>query len=163
MTGFVNALAILIFMAQLPELDPSRVGPLTYPLVVLSLAIIYLFPRLTKAVPSPLVTIIVLTALTLLMGRNVRTVGDMGELPDTLPVFLLPDVPLTFGTLRIIFPFSAAVAVVVILESLMTQNLVDELTDTSSSRNQSASAKASPTSPPASSAARRVAPSSGSR
>jgi SulP family sulfate permease len=136
MTGFVNALAILIFMAQLPELDPSRVGPLTYALVALSLAIIYLFPRLTKAVPSPLVTIIVLTALTMAMGWDVRTVGDMGELPDTLPVFLLPDVPLTFETLRIIFPYSAAVAVVGLLESLMTQNLVDELTDTPSSRNQ---------------------------
>ena len=136
MTGFVNALAILIFMAQLPELDPSRVGPLTYALVALSLAIIYLFPRVTKAVPSPLVTIIVLTALTLLMGWDVRTVGDMGELPDTLPMFLLPDVPLTLETLAIIFPYSAAVAVVGLLESLMTQNLVDELTDTTSSRNQ---------------------------
>ncbi|MEY8838535.1 SulP family inorganic anion transporter [Cribrihabitans sp. XS_ASV171] len=136
MTGFVNALAILIFIAQLPELDPTKVPPMNYALVAGGLAIIYLFPRLTKAVPSPLVTIIVLTVLTVLMGWDVRTVGDMGALPDTLPVFLIPDIPLTFETLSIIFPYSVAVAVVGLLESLMTQQIVDDLTDTSSDRNQ---------------------------
>jgi SulP family sulfate permease len=136
MTGFVNALAILIFMAQLPELDPSKVPPLTYLLVALGLAIIYLFPRITKAVPSPLVTIIVLTILAVALGLDVRTVGDMGELPDTLPVFLIPDIPLNFETLQIIFPYSLAVAVVGLLESLMTQQIVDDLTDTNSDRNQ---------------------------
>ena len=136
MTGFVNALAILIFMAQLPELDPSRVTWLTYALVAAGLAIIYLFPYITKAIPSPLVTIIVLTALTLAFGWDVRTVGDMGALPDTLPVFLIPDIPLTFETLRIIFPYALAVAIVGLLESLMTQNIVDDLTDTKSDRNQ---------------------------
>ncbi len=136
MTGFVNALAILIFLAQLPELDPTRVTWLTYALVAAGLAIIYLFPYLTKAIPSPLVTIVVLTALTMTFGWDVRTVGDMGALPDTLPVFLLPDVPLTFQTLQIIFPYALAVAVVGLLESLMTQTLVDDLTDTKSDRNQ---------------------------
>ncbi len=138
MTGFVNALAILIFMAQLPELNPANLGVtwLTYVLTAAGLAIIYLFPRITKAVPSPLVTIIVLTILVVVMGWDVRTVGDMGELPDTLPVFLIPQIPFTFQTLVIIFPFSAAVAVVGLLESLMTQNIVDDLTDTKSSRNQ---------------------------
>ncbi|MDP5305516.1 SulP family inorganic anion transporter [Paracoccus spongiarum] len=136
MTGFVNALAILIFMAQLPELDPRVVGPLTYVLVAAGLAIIYLFPLLSKAVPSPLVTIIVLTTLTLALGLDVRTVGDMGALPDTLPVFLIPDIPLTLETLAIILPYAVAVAIVGLLESLMTQNLVDELTDTRSDRNQ---------------------------
>ena len=136
MTGFVNALAILIFMAQLPELDPARVTWLTYLLVAAGLAIIYLFPRLSRAVPSPLVTIIVLTALTMTFGWDVRTVGDMGALPDTLPVFLIPDVPLTLETLWIILPYSTAIAVVGLLESLMTQNLVDDLTDTKSDRNQ---------------------------
>lgn len=136
MTGFVNALAILIFMAQLPELDPSKVPPLTYGLVALGLAIIYLFPRLTKAVPSPLVTIIILTILTVVLGLEVRTVGDMGELPDTLPVFLIPNIPLNFETLQIIFPYSLGVAVVGLLESLMTQQIVDDLTDTNSDRNQ---------------------------
>ena len=136
MTGFVNALAILIFVAQLPELDPSRVPLLTFALVAGGLAIIYLFPRLTKAIPSPLVTIVVLTALTIWFGWDVRTVGDMGALPDTLPVFLIPDIPLTFETLQIIFPYSVAVAVVGLLESLMTQQIVDDLTDTPSNRNQ---------------------------
>ncbi|MFC4667178.1 SulP family inorganic anion transporter [Seohaeicola nanhaiensis] len=134
MTGFVNALAILIFMAQLPEL--IGVPLLTYPLVAFGLAIIYLFPLITRAIPSPLVTIVVLTTLSLIFGWDVRTVGDMGELPDTLPVFLIPDIPLTFETLTIIFPYAAAVAVVGLLESLMTANIVDDLTDTTSDRNQ---------------------------
>jgi SulP family sulfate permease len=134
MTGFVNALAILIFLAQTPEL--IGVPWMTYPMIAAGLAIIYLFPRLTRVVPSPLVSIVVLTALTVAFGWDVRTVGDMGALPDTLPVFLLPQVPLTFETLRIILPYAAAVAVVGLLESLLTQNLVDELTDTTSDRNQ---------------------------
>jgi len=136
MTGFVNALAILIFMAQLPELDPARVTWLTYALVAAGLAIIYLFPYVTKAIPSPLVTILVLTALTLAFDWDVRTVGDMGALPDTLPVFLIPQIPLTLETLWIILPYSLAIAVVGLLESLMTQTLVDDLTDTKSDRNQ---------------------------
>src|SRR6056297_3578996 len=136
MTGFVNALAILIFMAQLPELDPRDVTWLTYVLVAAGLAIIYLFPLLTTAIPSPLVTIVVLTALVFALGLDVRTVGDMGALPDTLPVFLIPDIPLNFETLAIIFPYSVAVAVVGLLESLMTQSIVDDLTDTKSDRNQ---------------------------
>ncbi|MDF1802298.1 SulP family inorganic anion transporter [Thalassovita sp.] len=134
MTGFVNALAILIFMAQLPEL--IGVPWLTYVMVAAGLGIIYLFPLVTKAIPSPLVCILVLTTLSLTMGLDLRTVGDMGDLPDTLPIFLLPDIPLTFETLMIILPYSAAVAAVGLLESLMTQNLVDELTDTTSSKNQ---------------------------
>nr|WP_111300459.1 SulP family inorganic anion transporter [Paracoccus saliphilus] len=138
MTGFVNALAILIFMAQLPELDLNMPGVtwFTYLLVAAALAIIYLFPLVTKAIPSPLVTIVVLTALALIFGWDVRTVGDMGALPDTLPVFLLPNVPLNLETLQIILPYAFAVAIVGLLESLMTQNLVDELTDTRSNRNQ---------------------------
>ena len=134
MTGFVNALAILIFLTQLPEL--TGVPWLTYPMVAAGLAIIYLFPLVTRAVPSPLVTIIVLTLVAVAFGWDVRTVGDMGALPDTLPMFLIPDVPLTLETLRIILPYAAAVAVVGLLESLMTQNIVDELTDTPSDRNQ---------------------------
>jgi sulfate permease, SulP family len=136
MTGFVNALAILIFMAQLPELDPGVVTWLTYVLVGVGFAIIYLFPLLTKAIPSPLVTIVVLTALVMVFDWDVRTVGDMGALPDTLPVFLIPQIPLTVETLTIILPYSIAVAIVGLLESLMTQNIVDDLTDTKSDRNQ---------------------------
>jgi sulfate permease, SulP family len=133
-TGFVNALAILIFMAQLPEL--IGVPWLTYVMVAAGLAIIYLFPHLTRAIPSPLVCIVVLTAVTIGFGFDVRTVGDMGELPSTLPVFLLPEIPLTLDTLLIILPYSAAVAIVGLLESLMTAQIVDDLTDTPSDRNQ---------------------------
>jgi SulP family sulfate permease len=134
MTGFVNALAILIFMAQLPEL--IGVTWMTYVLVAVGLAIIYLFPLLTKAVPSPLVAIVVLTAVSIGLGLDVRTVGNMGELPADLPAFLLPDVPLTLETLRIILPVSATLAVVGLLESLMTAQIVDELTDTGSAKNR---------------------------
>ncbi|MCV6825850.1 MULTISPECIES: SulP family inorganic anion transporter [Halocynthiibacter] len=138
MTGFVNALAILIFLAQLPELNPATLGvnTMTYIMVAGGLAIIYLFPYITTAVPSPLVTIVVLTTLALVLDIDVRTVGDMGALPDTLPVFLIPDIPLNFETLQIILPVSAAIAVVGLLESLMTAQLVDDLTDTVSDKNQ---------------------------
>ena len=136
MTGFVNALAILIFIAQLPELDPRSVTWITFPLVAGGLAIIYLLPMLTRAIPSPLVTIVVLTTLAWALGLDVRVVGDMGALPDTLPVFLIPNIPLNLETLLIILPYSVAVAVVGILESLMTQNIVDDLTDTGSNRDQ---------------------------
>ncbi|WP_205758582.1 SulP family inorganic anion transporter [Qingshengfaniella alkalisoli] len=134
MTGFVNALAILIFMAQLPEL--TGVTWLTYVMVAAGLAIIYLFPRITTAIPSPLITIVVLTTLSMVLDLDVRVVGDMGELPSTLPVFLIPDIPLTFETLKIIFPVAAAIAVVGLLESLMTAQLVDDLTDTPSDKNR---------------------------
>jgi len=134
MTGFVNALAILIFMAQLPEL--INVPWLTYVMLAAGLAIIYLLPVITKMVPSPLVCIIVLTAVSMYMGLDIRTVGDMGELPSTLPVFLIPDIPLNLETLRIILPYSAAVAAVGLLESLMTATIVDELTDTTSDKNR---------------------------
>lgn len=134
MTGFVNALAILIFMAQLPEL--IGVPWLTYVMVAAGLAIIYLFPFLTKSIPSPLVCIVVLTGIAIYFGFDVRTVGDMGELPSTLPVFLIPDIPLNLETLTIILPYSAAVAAVGLLESLMTASIVDEFTDTTSDKNQ---------------------------
>jgi len=134
MTGFVNALAILIFLAQIPEL--TGVPMLTYVMVAAGLAIIYLLPMVTKAVPSPLVCILVLTAVSLMLGFDLRTVGDMGELPSTLPVFLIPDIPLNLETLMIILPYSVAVAAVGLLESLMTATIVDELTDTPSDKKQ---------------------------
>jgi sulfate permease, SulP family len=134
MTGFVNALAILIFLAQLPEL--INVSNLTYVMVAAGLGIIYILPMFTKAIPSPLICIIVLTSASIFMGLDVRTVGDMGELPSTLPVFLIPDIPLTLETLWIILPYSAGIAAVGLLESLMTASVVDELTDTKSDKNQ---------------------------
>ena len=133
-TGFVNALAILIFMAQIPEL--TGVDWPVYAMTAAGLAIIYLFPYLTRAVPSPLVAIVLLTAVAGVLGLELRTVGDMGQLPDTLPVFLLPQVPLNLETLRIILPVSATLAVVGLLESLMTASLIDDLTDTNSNKNR---------------------------
>ncbi|CAH1209686.1 putative sulfate transporter YbaR [Candidatus Nitrotoga sp. BS] len=133
-TGFVNALAILIFLAQLPEL--TNVSWHVYAMTAAGLAIIYLFPYITKAVPSPLVAIVALTAVTIGLGLDIRTVGDMGRLPDSLPIFLLPDVPLNFETLWIIFPVSATLAIVGLLESMMTASIVDDLTDTSSNKNR---------------------------
>ena len=133
-TGFVNALAILIFMAQLPEL--TNVGWQVYAMTAAGLGIIYGLPYITKAVPSPLVTIVLLTGVSVYLGLDIRTVGDMGELPNSLPVFLMPDVPLNWETLRIILPYSVTLMVVGLLESLMTATIVDEMTDTKSNKNR---------------------------
>nr|WP_231955761.1 SulP family inorganic anion transporter [Occultella aeris] len=136
MVGFVNALAILIFIAQLPHL--LGVTWIVYPLLAVGIAIIVLFPRLTKVVPAPLVAIVVLTAFTVLAGVTVPTVGDEGELPESLPSLLFPDVPLSFETLRIIAPFALAMALVGLLESLLTAKLVDDVTDTHSNKTREA-------------------------
>jgi len=133
-TGFVNALAILIFMAQLPQL--TNVGWQTYAMVAGGLAIIYLFPRLTRTVPSPLVAILVLSAISIGFGVPVNTVGDMGHLPEGLPSFALPAVPLTLDTLRIILPYSITMAAVGLLESLLTAQIVDDMTETDSDKRQ---------------------------
>ncbi|MBC5852231.1 SulP family inorganic anion transporter [Vibrio metschnikovii] len=136
-TGFVNALAILIFMAQLPEL--TNVTWHVYVMTLAGLGIIYLFPYVPvigKMLPSPLVCIITLTIIAISFGIDIRTVGDMGDLPDTLPIFLWPDVPLNLDTLMIILPYSAGLAVVGLLESMMTATIVDDLTDTDSDKNR---------------------------
>lgn len=136
-TGFVNALAILIFMAQLPEL--IGMGWQVYAMTAAGLGIIYLLPLVPvvgKIVPSPLICILVLTVVAITLGLDIRTVGDLGELPDTLPIFLWPDVPLTFETLAIIFPYAAGLAAVGLLESMMTATIVDDLTDTNSDKNR---------------------------
>ncbi|MBU0860237.1 MAG: SulP family inorganic anion transporter, partial [Alphaproteobacteria bacterium] len=134
MTGFVNALAILIFMAQLPELVGMSWE--TYAMIAAGLGIIYLFPYITKAVPSPLVCIVVLSGLSLILNVDVRTVGDLGALPSSLPVFLIPDIPFNLETLWIIAPYSIAVAAVGLLESLLTASIVDQMTDTKSDKNR---------------------------
>ncbi len=136
-TGFVNALAILIFMAQLPEL--TNVTWHVYAMTAAGLGIIYLFPYVPyigKMLPSPLVCIVALTAFAMFVGLDIRNVGDMGDLPSTLPVFLWPDVPWNLETLVIVFPYAAALTVVGLLESMMTETIVDDLTDTTSNRNQ---------------------------
>lgn len=132
--GFVNALAILIFMAQLPEFKGA--GWEMYAMVAAGLGIIYLFPYITKAVPSPLVAIVLLTIFAIATGMDIRTVGDMGDLPDTFPVFLIPNIPFNLETLKIILPYSITLTAVGLLESLMTAVIVDDLTDTQSSKNQ---------------------------
>ena len=137
--GFVNALAILIFMAQLPEL--TNVTWHVYALTAVGLGIIYLFPyvpKIGKILPSPLVTIVALTVFVYFTGVDVRNVGDMGALPDTLPIFLLPNIPFNFETLQIILPYSVALAVVGLLESFMTTTIVDELTDTKGDKTKEA-------------------------
>jgi SulP family sulfate permease len=121
-------------MAQLPEL--TNVTWHVYAMTAAGLGIIYLFPYITKAIPSPLVTIVVLTAVALFLDLDIRTVGDMGQLPDSLPIFLIPDIPLNFETFAIIFPYSLTLMVVGLLESLMTATIVDDLTDTTSNKNR---------------------------
>lgn len=132
--GFVNALAILIFTAQLTHFEGQ--GLIMYILVAVTLAIIYLFPRLTKSIPSALVAIIIVSIITVAAGFNVKTVGDMGDFPTTLPFFHLPNIPLNLETFMIIFPYALTLAVVGILESLMTATIVDEMTETSSDKNK---------------------------
>ncbi|CDZ47833.1 Antisigma-factor antagonist, STAS [Neorhizobium galegae bv. orientalis] len=134
MTGFVNSLAILIFIAQIPQL--INVPGVTYVLIAVALAVIYLFPYVTKVVPSPLVAIVVVTVVALVFDINVHTVADLGEMPTSLPAFGWPQVPLTFETLQIIFPYSVALAAVGLLESLLTAQIVDDMTDTTSSKSQ---------------------------
>lgn len=134
MVGFVNSLAILIFLAQLPHL--FGVPWLVYPMIAVGLLIIVGLPKLTTAVPAPLVAIVVLTTVTLVFALHVPNVGDEGELPSTLPIPLLPDVPLTLETLRIIAPYALAMALVGLLESLLTAKLVDDITDTHSDKTR---------------------------
>ncbi len=136
MLGFVNALAILIFSAQLPQLE--NVPALVYLLVLAGLAIIYGMPYISKVIPSPLIAIVVLTGFSITMGWDVPTVGDMGTLPSTLPGLFIPTVPLTFETIEIILPYALALSLVGLLESFLTANVIDDLTDTSSKKNQEA-------------------------
>ncbi|WIV44719.1 SulP family inorganic anion transporter [Glutamicibacter nicotianae] len=134
MVGFVNALAILIFMSQVPEL--LGVPWLVYPLTALGLLIVFGLPKLTTAIPAPLVAIVVLTLITVFASLAVPTVGDKGELPESLPALFFPNVPLNFETLQILFPYALAMAFVGLLESLMTAKLVDDVTDTHSNKTR---------------------------
>ena len=136
MIGYINALAVLIFLAQLPQL--TDVPYAVYIITALSLCIIYILPRFTKAVPSPLVALAVMTIAAINLGLDVPTVGDMGELPTAPPVFALPQVPFNLETLRIIFPYSFTLAIVGLIASFLTASLVDDFTDTPSDKNQEA-------------------------
>ena len=136
MIGYINALAVLLFLAQLPQL--TDVPPMVYVLTLLSLGIIYILPRFTKVVPSPLVALAVMTIAAIALRLDVPTVGDMGELPTAPPIFALPQVPFTLETLQIILPYSLTLAVVGLLASFLTASLVDDFTDTPSDKNQEA-------------------------
>ncbi|WP_372868923.1 SulP family inorganic anion transporter, partial [Planomicrobium okeanokoites] len=127
MIGFVNALAILIFMAQVPHF--LGINTITYVFVAITLAIVYIVPRFFKAIPAPLIALVLLTAVAIYSGFEMRTVGDLGTISQTLPAFLLPNVPFNLETLMIILPYSLALAVVGLLETLLTANIVDDMTD----------------------------------
>lgn len=135
-TGFVNALAILIFMAQLPQLMGENFTITTYAMVAAGLAMIYGIPYITKAVPAPLVAIILIAAVSIYFKLDVTTVGDTGKLPDSLPWFHIPQIPITWETLQIIAPYSLAMAAVGLLESLLTASIVDDMTETRSDKKR---------------------------
>jgi len=132
--GFVNALAILIFMAQIPHFKGE--SWLMYAMVAGTLAIVYLFPKITKAIPSPLVAIIVMTAITAYTGINIRTVGDMGNITRALPIFHIPSIPFSLNTLTIIFPYAVTLSLVGIMESLLTATILDDMTDSKSDKSK---------------------------
>ena len=136
MIGFVNALAILIFMAQVPHF--IGISTMTYVFVAITLAIIYLIPRFIKTIPAPLIAIIVLTTVAIYSNFELRTVGDLGLITKSLPEFFIPNVPLNFETLAIIFPYSIALSIVGLLETLLTSSIVDDMTDTDSDKNREA-------------------------
>ncbi|MCQ4086443.1 SulP family inorganic anion transporter [Saccharibacillus sp. JS10] len=136
MIGFVNALAILIFMAQVPHFLGSSV--LTYIFVAVTLLIVYMLPRFFKVIPAPLIAIVVLTAAAIFGSLNLKTVGDLGIITQSLPQFLIPDIPLTWETLKIIFPYSISLAIVGLVESLLTASIVDDMTGTDSEKNKEA-------------------------
>lgn len=137
MIGFVNSLAILIFMAQMPHL--FGISKMTYVFVIITLAMVYILPRFIKSIPAPLIAIIALTSISMYFNFDLRTVGDLGNISKSLPSFMIPHVPLTLQTLKIIFPFSLAMSVVGLLESLLTASIVDDMTDTESDKNKEAS------------------------
>jgi SulP family sulfate permease len=136
MIGFVNSLAILIFMAQVPNF--IEISNLTYIFVAITLAIVYIVPRFIKSIPAPLIAIVSLTAVTIFMKLDLRTVGDLGNITKSFPKFFIPDVPVSFETIKIIFPYSIALAIVGLLETLLTSSIVDDMTDTESDKNKEA-------------------------
>ncbi|KGR79297.1 SulP family inorganic anion transporter [Ureibacillus manganicus] len=136
MIGFVNSLAILIFMAQVPHF--LGISNMTYVFVAITLILVYTLPRFIKVIPAPLIAIVALTAIAIFSGIELRTIGDLGNITQTLPSFIIPDVPFTFETLKIIFPFSLSLAIVGLVESLLTSRIVDDMTATESNKNQEA-------------------------
>lgn len=136
MLGFVNALGIMIFMSQLPYLIGGTIP--TYMYAIVTLLLVYIIPRFIKSIPAPLIAIILMTTIAIWSGVSLQTIGDLGTMPSTLPAFLLPDIPLTLETLFIILPYAFALSIVGLLESLLTAQVLDEMTDTKSDKNKEA-------------------------
>lgn len=136
MLGFLNALGIMIFMTQMPYLIGASV--MTYVFAGVTLVLIYLIPRFIKVIPAPLITIVVMTSIALISGVNLQSVGDLGTMPNTLPTFFFPDIPLSFETLKIVLPYSLALSIVGLLESLLTSQVLDDMTDTPSNMHREA-------------------------
>src|SRR5699024_5177090 len=136
MLGFVNALGIMIFITQMPYLIGFNM--MTYVFAIVTLILVYVIPRFLKTIPAPLVAIVIMTAIALVSGVKLQTIGDLGTMPNTLPTFLLPNIPLTFETLKIILPYSLALSIVGLLESLLTSQVLDDMTDTESNKNKEA-------------------------
>ena len=136
MLGFVNALGIMIFITQLPYLIGG--GVLTYVFAIVTLILVYAIPRFITVIPAPLIAIVVMTAIALFSGVKLQSIGDLGTMPNSLPIFFLPDIPLNFETLKIILPYALALSVVGLLESLLTSQVLDDMTDTSSNKNTEA-------------------------
>ncbi|MEK3975221.1 SulP family inorganic anion transporter [Psychrobacillus sp. FSL K6-1267] len=136
MIGFVNSLAILIFMAQVPHF--IGISTMTYIFVGITLILVYTLPRFVKVIPAPLIAIVILTIIAIYSGLDLKTIGDLGNITQTLPFFFLPDVPLNFETLQIIFPYSIALAIVGLVESLLTSQIIDDMTATESDKNKEA-------------------------
>lgn len=136
MLGFVNALGIMIFITQMPYLLGSNI--MTYVFAIVTLILVYVIPRFIKSIPAPLIAIVVMTIIALASGVKLQSIGDLGTMPATLPTFLFPDIPFNFETLRIILPYSLALSVVGLLESLLTSEVLDDMTDTPSNKNREA-------------------------
>ncbi|MFD1929514.1 SulP family inorganic anion transporter [Sporosarcina siberiensis] len=136
MLGFVNALGIMIFITQMPYLLGST--SMTYIFAIVTLILVYAIPRFFTAIPAPLIAIVVMTSIALFSGVKLQTIGDLGTMPNSLPTFFFPDIPLNFETLKIIFPYALALSIVGLLESLLTSQVLDDMTDTSSNKNKEA-------------------------
>ncbi|NYF25067.1 SulP family inorganic anion transporter [Sporosarcina sp. JAI121] len=136
MLGFVNALGIMIFITQMPYLLGSN--SMTYIFAIVTLILVYAIPRFFTAIPAPLIAIVVMTSIALISGVKLQTIGNLGTMPNSLPVFFLPDIPLNLETLKIILPYSLALSIVGLLESLLTSQVLDDMTDTSSNKNKEA-------------------------
>ena len=141
MLGFVNALGIMIFMTQLPYLTGA--GAMTYVFAIATLILVYVVPRFFTAIPAPLIAIVVMTGIALMSGVSLQSIGDLGKMPSSLPTFFFPDIPLNLETLKIIFPYSLALSIVGLLESLLTSQVLDDMTDTESNKNTEAAGKGS--------------------